>query len=732
MYFLIDVLRETISVFVQTAPFLLFGFFLAGVLKVVIPTRWLSEALGKRDFRSVLLASLAGVPLPLCSCSVLPTAVAMRQSGASRGATVSFLVSTPETGVDSISVTYALMDPIMTVARPLAAFGTAMAAGMAVNISERGVPDSPALPPEAVPPAEAVAGDAAQQRGSPLRRVINYGYGEILDGIAPWFIIGILLTGIISATIPAGALANPVLRGLPSMLAMLLIGIPLYVCATSSTPIAAALILKGLSPGAALVFLLVGPATNAASLTILWKMLGRSALLVYLSAIIVLSLAAGAVINAVYAASGIDPVAITGKAGALIPAWFEWPAALILLALIVRSAQRIEMFAGWRKDLGRIGGRIGFDLGGRAALRTYALILVVLYLLTGFGTIGPGEVGWVVSFGKIVRTIDSPGLVIHAPYPFAFLEREQPARVRMIDRGYRISSEGEFTYERRMAGVTEQELIQEAEIAVGDENLLSLRYGVQFCVADAYTYHYGVDDPDHLVAGTAEYALRRVMSEQETDSVLVNHRIELEIAVAERLQAELDAVGAGVAILRVDLVDVHAPAEVHFAFRDVASAMEDKHRFTHQAESYRARKVAAARGESYATIVAAGGDSLRRVARSQGQTFGFTALEEASRGHREITRLRMYLDAASQLLPKPRLIIPLVDLPLDLWVQRAPGAQSWSDPFGTSSASGSAAGAPIGNMLEIGKPSQSGVSGTTTPSDETWREKLRRLQERER
>ncbi|MBD3237751.1 MAG: SO_0444 family Cu/Zn efflux transporter [Candidatus Eisenbacteria bacterium] len=757
MYFLIDVLRETISVFVRIAPYLLFGFFVAGALKVLIPTRWLSEALGKRDFRSVLLASLAGVPLPLCSCSVLPTAVALRENGASRGATVSFLVSTPETGVDSISVTYALMDPVMTVSRPLAAFASAMAAGAAVNLTERDVrKPPPERPPEelaaearavesqARPSAEDCAPEEGAscecepaaairgpEEGGVLRRIVAYGYGEVLTGIAPWLLIGIFLTGLITAVIPDGALANPALRGLPSMLAMLVIGIPLYVCDISSTPIAAALILKGLSPGAALVFLLAGPATNVASVTILWKLLGRRTVLVYLASIAVMSLVAGGLINAIYAASGIDASAVAGQAGAIFPEWLEWPAAVVLLALLVRSARQIGMLSNWRRSLGRFGSRFGIDLGGRAALRTYAIIVLILYLLTGVGTIGPGEVGWVVSFGKVVRSIDRAGLVVHAPYPFAFLEREKPDLVRMIDRGYRISEEGAFTYERAVAGASDRELTKEAEVAVGDENLLAIRYSVQYQVADPYAYHYGISNPDDLVAGTAEYALRRVMCEQLTDSVLVNHRIELEAAVADRLQSELDGMGVGISVLRIDLVDVHAPPEVHFAFRDVASAMEDKHRFTHQAESYRARKVAAARGASYTNIQTAAGDSLRSVARSHGETYGFTALAEASRPHREITRLRMYLDAAGELLPKSRLILPLVDLPLDLWVQQRGAAERWPEPLQMGSGSGGATGSPAGSAT--GRQTPADVSSTeSTLSEETWREKLQRLQESER
>jgi len=255
--FIVDFVRETISVFMRTAPYLLFGFFLAGAIKVLIPPEWLSAHLGKRSFRSVFLASLIGVPLPLCSCSVVPTAAGLRRSGASKGATVAFLVATPEIGVDSMSVSYALLDPILTVARPAAAFATAMAAGVAVNATCG--PDCEEEGRATPPPGARARGCEDGACGSPapapprpdrgLGPILHYGYTTLLDDLAPALILGFLLSGLVGALLPSGALADPSFRGFPAMLVMLAIGIPLYVCATSSTPIAA----PGLRPLALMV-----------------------------------------------------------------------------------------------------------------------------------------------------------------------------------------------------------------------------------------------------------------------------------------------------------------------------------------------------------------------------------------------------------------------------------------------------------------------------------------------
>ena len=187
----------------------------------------------------------------------------------------------------------------------------------------------------------------------------------------------------------------------------------------------------------------------------------------------------------------------------------------------------------------------------------------------------------------------------------------------------------------------------------------------------------------------------------------------------------------------MDLRDIHAPEGVHFAFRDVASAMEDNHRFIRQAESYRNRVVASARAQSFSKTSRAEGEKLLSLAEADGKASQFTALEKACRSAREITRLRMYLDTASSSLRRARVIIPLVDLPLDLWVSRGSGLQSWSDPWGSTTSQESWKRSSPGQDVRSGTasptnwPSDNPTRSRTTPrDDETWREKMLRLQEK--
>lgn len=304
----------------ESGPYLLVGFFLAGLIKVLVPQRWILRHLGRNSFGAVAKAALLGAPLPLCSCSVVPTAISLKQAGASKGATSAFLISTPETGVDSVGITLALIDPIMAVVRPITAILTAMGCGWMVNLSEpkegaqstpEEAPPEPSQtccdtnPPEPDPdpaPCHASGPEAISQPGR-LMRAGSFAYGKLMADLTPWFVVGFALSAAITLWVPQDFLGTWN-HGLPAMLAMLAAGIPMYVCATASTPVAAALLAKGLDPGAALVFLLAGPATNAATLGVVAGFMGRRVVLVYLFSITIFSLCAGWAVNGLYDALG--------------------------------------------------------------------------------------------------------------------------------------------------------------------------------------------------------------------------------------------------------------------------------------------------------------------------------------------------------------------------------------------------------------------------------------------
>lgn len=302
MNFLAEWAVDTWDMTLEAAPWLVFGFLFAGVVYLLLPADKVVRHLGTPGWAGVFKASAIGVPLPLCSCSVIPVALSMRQRGASRGATAGFLVSTPETGLDSIAISYALLGPFLAVVRPIAAFITAMVAGGLIASVERRCPAPAAAPLPAQPPAGGCcchgAAEAPVRLASRARKALEYGFVEMFASISHWLVLGFGLAGLASALIPDGFLETAVGQGVGGLLIMLLAGLPLYVCATSATPLAAALIAKGLSPGAAVVFLLVGPATNAATMVVVGRELGRLSLVLYVLSIAVVALLLGLAVDA--------------------------------------------------------------------------------------------------------------------------------------------------------------------------------------------------------------------------------------------------------------------------------------------------------------------------------------------------------------------------------------------------------------------------------------------------
>lgn len=281
---------------VASSSFLLIGFFIAGLIHVFLPDEFIKKHLKAPGFLSVLKSSAFGIPLPLCSCSVIPVGISLRRSGASKGATASFFVSTPEVGVDSFLLSYALLGPFMAVVRLVVSFFSALSVGLAIETFDKD--QSMKIEANEVSEKHCCKVNAEKAKESNwLIRVIKFSFVEILDDIAVVLVIGFVIAGVLSAVIPENYIENLELSYFFSMLAMLLISLPVYVCATSSTPIAAALLLKGVAPGAVLVFLLAGPATNITTILVLAKELGKKAAIIYVTGIILCSLAAGALLQ---------------------------------------------------------------------------------------------------------------------------------------------------------------------------------------------------------------------------------------------------------------------------------------------------------------------------------------------------------------------------------------------------------------------------------------------------
>ena len=313
------------NVVCEMAPYLLLGFLIAGVLHVFVPQKFYANYLSRNNRLSVLWAALLGVPLPLCSCGVIPTAIGLKNEKASKGAIASFLIATPQTGIDSILATFSLMGLGFAIIRPVAALITGVCGGLLVN---RLVRDD-----------EFCSVDEKSQTSNlksqtKLWRVLKYAYYDMIRDIGLRLLIGLVVAALIQVAVPDEFFLSFGSQPLVQMLVILAIAVPMYICSTGSIPVAAALMMKGLSPGAALVMLMAGPAVNLASILVVHKALGRRFTWIYLMTIVVFAVLFGLLLNA----TGLDFSVASQNACCMtsaIPSPFKLICATILTLLII-------------------------------------------------------------------------------------------------------------------------------------------------------------------------------------------------------------------------------------------------------------------------------------------------------------------------------------------------------------------------------------------------------------
>ena len=346
-----------VLLFIESAPYLLLGMLIAGLIHQLLPKRWVEQVLGSNS--SVVTAAVIGAPLPLCSCSVIPVAMGIRRSGASKASTASFLVSTPETGVDSIGITYALMGPAMAIARPIAAIFSAIVTGVAVAIWGQEQTRDESV--ESVrsetrcchsqSDCESESKNVGKTKTSVwqhIRAIFAYGFDKLLVDFMAWLLVGLFFAALILTYVPADWMASYG-TGPIAMIVMVVVSIPMYICATASTPIAVGLMMAGISPGAALVFMLTGPATNIATLMVIKNELGKRELGIYLVALIGSALISGFALDTVLSHLGIGVNLVHGEHAEMISMLHQFSGLVLAILLLRLILKRIQKFNRLRR-----------------------------------------------------------------------------------------------------------------------------------------------------------------------------------------------------------------------------------------------------------------------------------------------------------------------------------------------------------------------------------------------
>lgn len=335
-------LTNFIELFMESAPWLILGLLVAGLMKVFVPTQLLAKHLGGNGFMATVKAALFGAPLPLCSCGVIPAAIGLRRSGASRGATVSFLIATPETGVDSISISYALLGPFMAVIRPIAAIFTAITAGLLAGSEPESTASVAAVDDK---PSACCAKTAKPEKLSFKQKIatgLDFTFKQLIADIAMWLIIGLIFAALVKTFVPTEFLSQWG-DGFAAFAVMAVVGVPMYICATASTPIAAGLLFSGVSPGAVLVFMLAGPATNMASIALVKTELGNRALAAYLGSVVAVAFMFGYITNYLAAHWNLDFTAQTEYAQQMVNTPITYISSILLLMFMLRGLKHKYM-----------------------------------------------------------------------------------------------------------------------------------------------------------------------------------------------------------------------------------------------------------------------------------------------------------------------------------------------------------------------------------------------------
>ncbi len=730
---------ETLGAFLTAAPFILLGLIVAGFLHRLLPRKLIERWMGRRGLSGAALASAIGVPLPVCSCGVIPIAVELRNKGASRPSTLGFVITTPESSLDSIVLTWGLMGPIMAVARPVAAFLTAIWAGVLSIAYDRGdVPVCGACGGQAVSDAKhqaehdhdhghdhghghdhahAITGEAEQtyaalgawwrQRrkaahgedyselvpgpwSSLISPAFRYAFTDLLDHLVFWLMIGLTAAGILGALLPSDLAERGLGSGLLPMLVMVIAGVPLYMCASASTPVAATLVAKGLSPGAGLVFLLTGPATNVSTILVLRRVFGQRFVVIYLSAIVSAAIGCGLALDWLLVTIGwqIDVLATFSQVGS--KSGLEWMSLAVLLVASIWRLSRGAASRGARElkdDLASLGSLL-FGAHPGQTLRRWLPRFVAFAIVFGLGLAGVVAVplesrGYGFVFGRLVVDGAEPGLHWLPPvvgrWEVRAVERSRKADVGFLAEPELLERRRELTlradpqgWHSPVAAMNPNPVV--ASYLTGDENFVEMSFSVHYTLVDPAEFLFKLDAGNPLVLLYAETVARELVGTRTIDELLTSERRDIEGAIAAELQKRLDGIGSGARIASVHVVDIHPPEPAVYAFRDVSSARENRETRIHEARRLAASAVPRARGNAARETAAAKALAAAQAVEAMGRAEAFTATADAYRLAPELLNHLLWMETVEQALADAdKMIVPGNDNPraITIWRREA-------------------------------------------------------------
>ena len=733
------------SSFLLLGPMLLLGLFLAGLIHVFISRDAVLRWLRRDSLGSVASSAAVGVPMPLCSCSVVPVVAEMRRKGASRSACMSFLITAPETGADSILVTNAFFGPVAAVVRPVISFITGVTAGIfcigMIRDDGSAGPDpardehrehdhghdhhghdhhghdhhghdhhghdhghktlipgdddcyiSPttlkaffvawlsrmndgigqarsmnwvkpnfyreflSVPKAVEAPREDGGRDLSGLSFSVVcKHILRYGFVEVADDILFALLVGVILGGVLYLVIPDDLMAYEHARWLAYPV-MVLVGIPLYICASASTPIAAALVAKGFSPGAALIFLMTGPATNTGTIAIVASQFGARFASVYVGSVVAVTVALGIAVDLIMIAFGLSLAVNLDASDSPALAMLQWAGALSLFALMLWRFRAGALKSGYEDlllNLRPLSGPMkqwwarmtrGAPFRGILNPRSRAgatvwLSLVAVFLISGFMVVRPGEVGYGRLFGAVAWRDLPPGLHYLAPWPFVRVDKWPVREVKSVTTG------------------------QAGEYLTGDVNLMSVSLNVQYRVSDPFFYHYRVANPEQVISDNVRKELRRFVAGRTLDNLLNVERpllqAHIEDVFEKRLSGGDTAVLDAIELVKVNLLSVNPVDGAMNAFREVSSSQDDRERIIVNAQRLTVSLIPRAHGNATYEVQQAKGEATRRTVTSAAESDAIRLVARAVREAPDVLHNMLWREKLeTSLAGRSKIIVP--------------------------------------------------------------------------